>query len=101
MNRDFRPIPMALLPIAAILLSGVAWSDAPLRCGNKIISAGMTMTEVRKHCGEPTSRKTEEIDVRAGPRVIGKALRHTWTYESYSTGSRVLEFDEEKLVSIR
>ena len=89
------------LGILAAALAAAAWADAPFRCGSKIISAGMTMAEVREHCGEPASKKSEEIDVRAGPRVVGKTLRYTWTYESYSTGTRVLEFDEDRLVSIR
>jgi hypothetical protein len=101
MNRELSAILMALTATAAMLLSGVARGDAPFRCGSKIITAGMTMADVRSYCGEPTTRKTEVVDVRAGPRVVGKTLRHTWTYESYSTGNRVLEFDEDRLVSIR
>ena len=37
-----------------------------LRCGNKIVSEGLTLTEVRKICGAPTSTQERKV-VIAGP----------------------------------
>lgn len=73
-----------------------------LRCGSKIVQTGMTMTEVKKYCGNPSSTSIEEQDVRAGPRVVGTTEIHTWRYQRSSTQrTAVLEFDQEKLMVIR
>jgi hypothetical protein len=84
-----------------LLLTTSALAEDTLRCGSKIVQTGMTMTEVKKYCGNPSSTSIEEQDVRAGPRVVGKTEIHTWRYDRAS-GQRtaVLEFDQEKLMSI-
>lgn len=76
-------------------------AEDSLRCGNKIVRTGMTMAEVRKYCGNPTSTSIEEQDVRAGPRVVGITEIHTWIYKRAS-GQRtaVLQFDLDKLKTI-
>lgn len=72
-----------------------------LRCGSKIVSTGMSMGEVRKYCGEPTSQRIEEIPVRSGGRVTGTTEMHYWTYRRGS-GQKpaTLEFDQDRLVRI-
>lgn len=81
------------------LFAGVAGADS-MRCGSKVVSVGMSMAEVLKYCGEPASKEVEEHDIRSGNRVTGTTQLHRWTYSSYSR-VRVLEFDEDKLLSIR
>ena len=72
-----------------------------LRCGSKIVQTGMTMAEVKEHCGNPTSTEIVEQDVRAGPRVVGTTQIHIWRYDRGSTQrTAVLEFDQEELKSI-
>ena len=94
-----------ILALAAILISiGIgpaAASSETLRCGSKIIITGMSMDEVRKFCGSPTSQRSEEIPVRSGNRVTGTTEMHYWTYRRGS-GQKpaTLKFDQEKLVSI-
>ena len=87
--------------LALLLIVAASANADTLRCGNKIVETGMTMTEVRNYCGKPTSTSIEIQDVRAGPRVVGKTEIHTWRYDRAS-GQRtaVLEFDQEKLMSI-
>ena len=89
------------LTIALLLMTLPAAADDTLRCGSKIVKIGMTMTEVKKYCGNPSSTSIEEQDVHAGPRVVGTTQIHTWRYNR-SSGQRtaVLEFDLEKLKSI-
>ncbi len=89
------------LTTALLLMTLPAATDDTLRCGSKIVKTGMTMTEVKKYCGNPSSTSIEEQDVHAGPRVVGTTQIHTWRYNR-STGQRtaVLEFDLEKLKSI-
>ena len=72
-----------------------------MRCGSKIISVGMTAAEVLKYCGEPTTREVEEHDVRSGNRVVGTTQLNRWTYDRGTSGKpKVLEFDQDKLLSI-
>jgi hypothetical protein len=72
-----------------------------LRCGGKIVKAGMTMDEVRGYCGEPTSSSVEQVPVRSGNRVTGTTEMHHWTYRRGS-GQKpaTLKFDRETLVGI-
>ncbi len=86
--------------LIALLWATTSNADT-LRCGSKIVQTGMTMAEVKKYCGNPSSTSIEVHDVHAGPRVVGKTEIHTWRYNRAS-GQRtaVLVFDEEKLMSI-
>ncbi len=89
------------LTTAFLLMTLSAAADDTLRCGSKIVRTGMTMTEVKKYCGNPSSTSIEVQDVHAGPRVVGTTQIHTWRYDR-SSGQRtaVLEFDLEQLKSI-
>ena len=90
-----------MIVILAIFGSAVATADT-LRCGSKIVSTGMTQTEVKKYCGNPSSTKIEEHDVRSGNRVVGTTQMHIWTYNRASgQNAAVLEFDQDKLLSIK
>jgi len=71
-----------------------------LRCGSKIITAGMMMDEVLKFCGEPQAKDTEEVPVRSGNRITGMTLKHVLTYSRAGGKSAALTFDQDKLVSI-
>ena len=89
--------------LAALVLmtfSFAAAADNNLRCGSKLIKTGMTSAEVLKYCGEPAEREVEDQDVRSGGRVVGKTQLHRWTYTHYGA-TRVLEFDQDKLMSIK
>jgi len=93
---------MRMIFVAASLFFALsAGAEGTLRCGSKIVQTGMTMEEVKKYCGNPSSTSIEEQDVRSGPRVVGTTEIHTWRYDRAS-GQRtaVLEFDQQKLMSI-
>jgi hypothetical protein len=84
------------------LVATNASAEDTLRCGSKIVRVGMTSAEVLKYCGKPTSTEVEEHDVRSGGRVIGKTQLNRWTYNRGSVGKpKVLEFDQDKLMSIK
>ena len=91
----------ATLFIALLIAALPAAAEDTLRCGNKIVRTGMTMAEVKKYCGNPSSTAVEVHDVRAGPRVVGKTEFHIWTYLR-SSGQRtaILRFDQDQLKSI-
>ena len=90
-----------VLILSACLLSTVVAAEETIRCGSKIVRVGMSSAEVLKYCGEPSSREVEEHNVLSGGRVVGTTQLHIWTYQRGSVGSpKVLEFDQEKLISI-
>jgi hypothetical protein len=90
------------LIIAVSLMLAAPVSAETLRCGSKIVDVGMSMDEVKKYCGKPSSTAIEEHDVRSGNRVVGKTELHIWRYNrSSGQSTAVLEFDREKLMSIK
>ncbi|MFT5502172.1 MAG: hypothetical protein ACI88G_002314 [Woeseiaceae bacterium] len=89
------------LCILMALIFAMPANAETLRCGSKIVDTGMSMDEVKKHCGNPSSSSIEEQDVRSGNRVVGKTQVHTWLYNRGSgQNTAVLVFDQEKLMSI-
>ena len=88
--------------VAASLAAPAAFGSDTLRCGNKLVETGMTMAQVEQYCGKPSSTRIEEHDVRAGNRVVGTTQLHIWTYlRSSGQNAAVLEFDQDKLMSIK
>jgi hypothetical protein len=91
---------MFILILLAFCCVSFAANDT-IRCGSKIVKTGMTMDEVLKYCGEPTSREVEEHVIRSGNRVTGTTELHIWTYQRSSAQvPAVLQFDVDKLISI-
>ena len=85
-----------------LVLSATGASAETLRCGSKIVDVGMSMADVKKYCGNPSSKTVEEHDVRAGNRVVGKTQLHIWRYNrSSGLNAAILEFDNDKLMSIK
>lgn len=79
----------------------LAASDT-MRCGSKIVKIGMSMEEVLKYCGEPSTKEIEEHDVRSGNRVTGTTQLHIWSYNrAAAQAPTVLQFDVDKLISIK
>jgi hypothetical protein len=92
---------MNRIPVALLLglTAGAAVADGDFRCGSKIITTGMTQSQVLDACGEPATKDVEDVDVRSGNQVIGRTAVWRWTYE-FSGTTRVLVFDQDTLKSI-
>jgi hypothetical protein len=60
---------------------------------------GATQSDVLRNCGEPTSKTVEKEAKRQGRHYVGTTPIEHWTYAS-DTVTRVLTFDQGKLVSI-
>ena len=54
-----------LLALSLGLTPGVAPADGDFRCGSRIITTGMTQSQVLDACGEPATKDVEDVDVRA------------------------------------
>lgn len=75
------------LAIVALLLSFAASADEKFRCGNWIASSDMSVDELVRKCGEPTSHSSRTEDVKVRNRdnglmlKVGETLIETWTYD--------------------
>ena len=95
MNRVFT------ITLCVFLLTSTSFAAETLRCGGKIVKTGMTITEVERYCGKPSSSEVEDHVVRAGNRAVGTSQLHIWTYNRASgQKAAVLEFDQDVLLSI-
>ena len=76
------------LAIAALLMLPFASSaDENFRCGSWIASSDMSVDELVRKCGEPTSRSSRTEDVKVRNRdnglmlKVGETLIETWTFD--------------------
>lgn len=91
---------LAYLVLFSIIACDTANAET-LRCRNKIVDTGMSMSEVLKYCGNPSSKTVEEHDVRSGNRVVGTTEMHIWRYNRASGQNAAdLYFDQDKLMRI-
>jgi hypothetical protein len=95
--------------VAAACLLGssfAALGEDTLRCDRALVRVGMIADEVAAKCGEPKSKRVEEVPVRARNRtgavnVVGVAKTETWVYDrGYGQFPAELKFEEGKLKSI-
>jgi hypothetical protein len=94
------PVLHVFLAACGLAAAVPAQADDNWDCGGtKIIEIGMSQDEVLENCGPPTSKKVEEQAQRDGKHYVGTVPFERWTYSSYSS-TRVLTFDEGKLISI-
>jgi hypothetical protein len=81
------------------LTASAALAGGDFRCGSKIITVGMSQSQVLDACGAPATKDVEDVDVRSGNQVVGRTAVWRWTYE-FSGTKRVLVFDQDTLKSI-
>jgi hypothetical protein len=73
--------------VAVLLMLPFAASAETFRCGNSIASSDLSVDDLVKKCGEPTTRATRTEDVLVRNRnnglmvKTGETLIETWTYE--------------------
>jgi hypothetical protein len=77
-----------LVILIASTLSTAALAGETFRCGQWIISAELTVAELRGKCGEPFTRDSKTVDVRGSTAGGGSVARGTSTIEhwTYKTG---------------
>lgn len=73
------------IAVSALLFANVAASE-PLRCGRWVVDVPVSVEELLEKCGEPSSKRFEESDVRAtnarGASVkLGTTVTEYWTYD--------------------
>jgi hypothetical protein len=75
-----------------LLLAPVgATADGYFRCGNSLVSADVSVVELVKKCGEPTSRQvsTEDVHNHEGYK-IGTTTTEVWRYDRGSRAAPMI-----------
>ena len=73
--------------ILSLLVPFAASADETFRCGKWIVSSDLTVPDLLKKCGDPTTRKSEVRDILVRNRVYnlmtkqGETVIETWTYD--------------------
>jgi hypothetical protein len=78
----------ALVTLTAIagLSPGVAICDEAFRCGSWLVTSDLSVAELLKKCGEPTSREVSTEDVFArttggATQRVGVTVTEVWRYD--------------------
>jgi hypothetical protein len=92
---------LAMVAALAVALTGPAAvrADDTMRCGGRVISVGMSKSDVLAACGEPTAAEDVPQPVRSGTQIVGQTVQSRWTYAS-NTVTRVFVFDQDRLIRI-
>ena len=91
---------------SVLAASFTAFGADTMRCENAIVREGMIAGEVLAKCGEPQSKRVDEVPIHArnhngGVNVVGTAKIETWVYDrGDGQFGAALTFEEGKLKSI-
>ena len=89
-------IALLLLVIVASAFGNAAHADDSFRCGSSFTNREMSVAELLKRCGKPTSKTVVIEDVRSpgakgkGSIVRGKTAVETWRYDRGRQASAML-----------
>ena len=105
--RHSRRIGVAALTVLAASTAHDAAAVDSIRCAaGRLVDVGMVDAEVIARCGEPKSRTSQDVEVRAqgpgrGAFVTTTTRLERWTYErGQGQFDAVLSFEDGKLVRI-
>jgi hypothetical protein len=94
MHRAGSSLPLLALLVAAAPFARPAAASELFRCGSWVVSAEMSVAELRQKCGEPTTRTVETQDVRtraaAGAVKVGETVVERWTYRRSGSLSMIV-----------
>ncbi len=79
----------------ASLASVSSRANESVRCGNAIVTSEVTLEQLVEKCGEPSSKKVTEEEIRAsnvgaGTHSAGTTVREVWTYDRGSNAFAIV-----------
>lgn len=97
-----------LIPLVLVLAVAAQQAQARkvFRCDGSLVESGMTAAEVLAKCGEPDSRDSSSVPIRArtehgGSYVVGTTTLEQWVYQRRPGQFPVhLTFDQGRLRSV-
>jgi len=103
---NIQPMKNSRIALAVLLLPIGASADETFRCGNRIASSEMTVSELTAVCGQPNSRdsKTEEVKARNSNNglmvKVGETTLETWIYDRGANPAMVVTIVDGRIKSI-
>lgn len=85
-----------------VLLPSVCMSDGFFRCGNSLVSADVSVAELLKKCGQPSSKDVSTHNVWASNGVkLGTSTTEIWRYDrGYSAPPMIVTIIDGDVQSI-
>jgi hypothetical protein len=85
----------AMIYTLAVLTPAVGVCDELFRCGSWLVSNELSVAELLKKCGEPSSRQVSTEDMRShaaggGTIKVGITTTELWRYDRGSTADAML-----------
>jgi hypothetical protein len=100
------PMKNSVLAATVLLMPLAAPADESFRCGKWIASSAMTVAELTKKCGEPTSRESKTEDVMTRNNNVGLMMKvgettvETWIYDRGANPAMVVTIVDGAIKSI-
>jgi len=74
-----------------VMVPGTCMSDEFFRCGSWLVSADMSVAELLKKCGQPSSQQVSTQDVRNFYGVkVGTSTTEIWRYDRGSRAAPMI-----------
>jgi Protein of unknown function (DUF2845) len=88
--------------VLLVIAPGVCLSDGFFRCGSSLVSADVSVAELRKKCGPPSSKNVATHGVRNSYGVrVGISTTEVWRYDrGYSAPAMVVTIIDGRVQSI-
>lgn len=82
---------LRLVGVLLTLIPSAGVCDGYFRCGQWLVSAETSVTELLKKCGEPSSKKASVQDVHgANGQKLGTTRVETWRYDRGPRGAAMI-----------
>lgn len=85
-------IVIAAICAVLVMVPRVSISDESFRCGRWVVSADISVADLLKKCGKPSSRKvhTEEVYNAEVGAIVGTTTTETWRYDRGSRAAPMI-----------
>ncbi len=85
----------AAVCVLGVLTPGMARCDELFRCGQWLVTSEISVSDLLKKCGQPSSRQVSTEDVRAhvvggGSEKLGTTTKEVWRYDRGSRAGAMI-----------
>lgn len=93
---------VAALCVLLVMVPGICLADGFFRCGSSLVSADISVADLVKKCGKPTSQTASTENVRNEHGVkVGTSTTEVWRYDrGYSAPPMIVTIVDGHVQSI-
>ena len=74
-----------------VMVPGLCMSDETFRCGSWLVTADISVSELLRKCGKPSSQQVSTQEVRNEHGVkVGTSTTEVWRYDRGSTAAPMI-----------